>query len=1049
MIMNRAFIILLSFLSLFTGWTGCEKSHTTRTQITTLPSFMPLFKQPPAEFNTTPFWVWNDEVTLEKIDIQLQEFKSQNINSVMIHCRPGLVTEYLSEEWFELHEYALEKAKSMNMLLWLYDENGFPSGYAGGHVQREMPESANQAQGLSLEIKQSLDPEDLQSFLVLEKRDHAFGQVRDISESRKGEFYILEQVFPTAKERMGGYAYPDLLIPGVTETFIELTMPGYEKHLGSDFGSHIPGIFTDEPHIKAPDRKSIRWTPSLFTEFEARWGYRLEENLPSLFLDVGNYRRVRHDYYQILLEMFINRWSKPWHEYTEKHQLKWTGHYWEHGWPNPSHAGDVMALYVYHQIPGIDMLFNDQDARPDQFGNVMATREVRSIANQFGRQRTLSETYGAAGWDLDFESMKRLGDWQYATGINLMNQHLAYMTTRGSRKRDFPQSISWHAAWWPHYHHLTTHYNRLSVALSSGENLNPVLVIEPTTTTWMYFTPEQNQDYLGASGRTNAYAKEFKQFLGKLEELHIEYDLGSEMVMQDHADMNKGKIRIGQRTYDQIVLGPHVENLNSTTFHFLDQYINAGHSVYYAQKIPVFIDARKDPRIQKLVNDHPDRWIKIGENDQNLIRHLAPKDFQVTGDTKDVYHTRRTMKDGQIIFFANFSKKDAAEFTVTTFGESALLLDTHTGKEYLLPGEQHDKKITIEQTLAPGSSRLYYIHDSKLDAPSLPKTPGPLKTLAAKSPLEIYRRQDNVLVLEYCNLEVGEKTFSDLYYINAADSIFKTHGFAKSDINYNPWNFTVQYKTERLDQNQFGEKSGFEAVFPFTIGDSFIPDHVQIGVEFGRLYTIFLNGQKITLDPDLSFFDHSVDLYKVDGTLLKAGRNEIRLAIHPMNIFAELERVFILGDFSVEPKARGFEMVAPRPLSTGNWVGQGLPFYADGVSYAKTYDLIKSPQSAQIHLGEWQGSVASIRVNGEKAGIIGWQPYELDITEYLGQGDNHIEVVVYATPRNLLGPHHNHPRRGIATPWSWNYAPIQQPPGNDYTFVPYGLMEDFELRVSQ
>jgi hypothetical protein len=793
---------------------------------------------------------------------------------------------------------------------------------------------------------------------------------------------------------------------------------------------------------------SVRWTPSLFTEFELKWGYRLQENLPSLFLDVGDYRQVRHDYYQILLEMFINRWSKPWHEYTEKHHLNWTGHYWEHGWPNPSHAGDVMALYVYHQIPGIDMLFNDQDARPDQFGNVMATREVMSIANQFGRQRTLSETYGAAGWDLDFESMKRLGDWQYATGVNLMNQHLAYMTTRGSRKRDFPQSISWHAAWWPHYHHLTTHYNRLSVALSSGKNINPVLVIEPTTTTWMYFTPEQNQDHLGASGRSNAYAKKFKQFLGKLEELHIEYDLGSEMVMQDHADMNDGKIRIGQRTYDKIVLGPHVENLNSTTFDLIDEYLEAGHSVYYIQEPPMFIDAQKDQKIQNLVNDHPDQWIKIGENDQNLTRHLAPKDFQVTGSTKDLYHTRRTMEDGQIIFFANFSKKDAAEFSVTTFGETALLLDTHTGKEYLLPSEKQDGKITLEQTLAPGNSRLYYIHKTKLDAPPLPNIPGLSKTLAAKNPLEIQRGQDNVLVLEYCDLEIGGNYFSGLYYINAADSIFKHHGFAKSDINYNPWNFTIQYKTERLDRNRFNEQSGFEAVFPFAIEDSFIPDRVHIGVEFGRLYTVSLNGKEIPHDPDLSFFDHSVDLYKVDCSLLNSGENEIRLAIHPMNIFAELERVFILGDFSVEPKVKGFEIVAQKPLTTGNWVGQGLPFYADRVIYAKTYTLEKSPQSAQIHLGEWQGSVASVRVNDKKAGIIGWQPYELDITEYLRQGDNHIEVAVYATPRNLLGPHHNNPRRGIATPWSWNYAPTHQPPGREYTFVPYGLMEDFELRVS-
>jgi hypothetical protein len=70
--------------------------------------------------------------------------------------------------------------------------------------------------------------------------------------------------------------------------------------------------------------------------------------------------------------MFIDRWSKPWFEYTEKHQLKWTGHYWEHGWPSPHHGGDNMAMYAWHQIPGIDLLFNTMytSERPDQFGRI-------------------------------------------------------------------------------------------------------------------------------------------------------------------------------------------------------------------------------------------------------------------------------------------------------------------------------------------------------------------------------------------------------------------------------------------------------------------------------------------------------------------------------------------------------------------------------------------------------------------------------------------------------------------------------------------------------
>ena len=56
-----------------------------------------------------------------------------------------------------------------------------------------------------------------------------------------------------------------------------------------------------------------------------------------------------------------------------------------------------------------------------QFGNVRAVKELRSVANQMGYTRTLSETYGGGGWDETFKDFKRLGDWEYVLGVNFMN----------------------------------------------------------------------------------------------------------------------------------------------------------------------------------------------------------------------------------------------------------------------------------------------------------------------------------------------------------------------------------------------------------------------------------------------------------------------------------------------------------------------------------------------------------------------------------------------------------------------------------------------------
>jgi hypothetical protein len=73
------------------------------------------FLQPGKEYRSAPLWVWNTTVTLVLIDSMMQDFKDNAFGGVIIHPRPGLITEYLSDEWLHLWQYALNKAKELDM----------------------------------------------------------------------------------------------------------------------------------------------------------------------------------------------------------------------------------------------------------------------------------------------------------------------------------------------------------------------------------------------------------------------------------------------------------------------------------------------------------------------------------------------------------------------------------------------------------------------------------------------------------------------------------------------------------------------------------------------------------------------------------------------------------------------------------------------------------------------------------------------------------------------------------------------------------------------
>src|SRR5271165_495618 len=140
-------------------------------------------------------------------------------------------------------------------------------------------------------------------------------------------------------------------------------------------------------------------------------------------------------------------------------------------------------------------------------------------------KRKLCETYGAGGWDLLFQDMKRIGDWLEVLGVNTIDQHLSYVTIRGARKRDHPQSFSYHEPWWEAYHVSAEYLARLSAALSQGQQLNQVLLLEPTTTAWMYQGDEPQLKEIG---------KMFFELVRTLEVNQVEYDLGSEDVLSRH-----------------------------------------------------------------------------------------------------------------------------------------------------------------------------------------------------------------------------------------------------------------------------------------------------------------------------------------------------------------------------------------------------------------------------------------------------------------------------------------------------------------------------------
>ena len=95
-----------------------------------------LFKNPTSEYRAAPFWAWNCELCSKELLRQIECLKAMGFGGFYMHTRSGMTTPYLSEEFMQLVKECTKKAKSEKMLAWLYDEDRWPSGAAGGFVTK-------------------------------------------------------------------------------------------------------------------------------------------------------------------------------------------------------------------------------------------------------------------------------------------------------------------------------------------------------------------------------------------------------------------------------------------------------------------------------------------------------------------------------------------------------------------------------------------------------------------------------------------------------------------------------------------------------------------------------------------------------------------------------------------------------------------------------------------------------------------------------------------------------------------------------------------------
>lgn len=1022
---------------------------------------------PPAQFRPRPFLSLNDKLESSSLQALCQAMLAQGYGGYFLHSRRGLKTEYLSKEWFEALNGPINLARQTHSEAWLYDEDTWPSGFAGGEVVRQ-----NEDFRPHLLCVESVKVEELLSAMA-DRSTLCLYHLKLNEKYEALEFHLIPQsdlpdrgiawrfftVTPPNRPRFNNSAYIDTLNPKAVQTFIELTYQPYVRHYKKHFGPNLPGIMTDEPRMPTEgfffnQLGGVPWTPTFPQYFKNRAGYDLMAVLPYLFFKGPQCHQVRYDFWRLMGQRFTESYTDQVVKFCEKNNLQLTGHLDSEDTlvsQVPS-CGAVMPHYWRMQVPGVDHLGRN-------IAHPLTLRQVSSVAAQAGKKQAMSELFGVCGQDMTFADQKWIGDYHLVNGINFFVPHLTLYSFAGDRKRDYPPTFSPHQPWWPHLKSINDYFARGAWFISQGRYQADILLLHPIASVWAGWQPKVKQVGRGFLDFENLALAELDSQLDRLicslAGAQREFDLGDETILAEHAEVGKGTLQVGRMSYPTVIIPPSL-NWSSRTLQMLQSFAAKGGHVLVAGSLPTMLDGQPaaEPWAKLADNKNVNRTGSSTGLLMTYLSRLSRPFVQVQnqeGKTMEDIWVRRSVvtpdkQPAQHWLFAFNRSRTAthhARLTLTGVG-GVTRWNLLTGERTPMPVQIHDGHTVLQHVFAPGDSLALVFDPAQKPLPQPKQSDVQIKPLKRlRSPWGFVRSHPNSLVLDFCKFRMANGRYAK------PSPVWKARNAIREFAGFGPYVGVQPYILKKYGTDGV-RPIAYSMLFEFESRLTKKPV-VALVMENAELMTIKVNDKAVAPKPGEWHWDERFSKMDV-GAHLKKGLNTIEL-IAEFKPEIEIEDIHLIGNFATKRLTNtSYALVdEPSSLKDGDWTKQGYHFYAGNVTYSKTTEL-KVPRKGRLllKLRDPKGTGYRISVNGQFVTDLFWEPWLADITPAIKRGKNQISIEVLGSLRNTFGPLHNLMSAQTSDYWWGPGSFTDEKNWSDaYLFSPSGLIEGAEILVSE
>lgn len=1013
------------------------------------------FEHPGAAYRGKPFWSWNGDLDEVELLRQIDVMEKMGLGGFFMHSRTGLKTEYLGDEWFRLTNLCAQEAEKRGLEAWLYDEDRWPSGTAGGMVTQD---HAHRAKFMGMHTVPGpefvfTDHPNAAACFSCDLDGLSFtGSVRLTEDTPPAEckdktvlVFGLEDMDPSSF--YNGETYVDTMSLAATERFIELTHTQYKERCGRHLGKSIRGIFTDEPHrgpvfngfgpSNANRLRMTPWTEALPQRFTERFGGDILALLPDLFLrpDGAAVAPVKWQYMEVAQQLFLDHFAKPLYDWCSANDMLLTGHVLHEDslTAQATMQGSLMRFYEYMHVPGIDVLSEGNRHLP-------IAKQLTSAARQLGQTWLLSELYGCTGWQMDFEDHKQVGDWQALLGINLRCHHLSWYTMEGEAKRDYPASILHQSAWWKNYDYVESYFARLGVVLRQGRPQCDLLMINPIESLWCQIGTGWSEGLSPLTREVQELERAYTELSYWLLNAHLDFDYGDEEMMSRLAHVSPGsggvRLEFGQASYKAVLVGHHT-TLRSSTLRLLAEFRDAGGTVIFVGEPPPFIDVLPSAAATGLAA----RSVSVAWDKEAILGaclEAAPAEAEIldarTGESlPEILCQLRADGDRKYLIAMNQNPANAAEAVCVRLAGSGAVeeWDCRSGERFSVAASEHNGFTEFTADFPPSGERVYVLTPSA--DPLLSPRPILINTAeeAVAGPFAYTLGEENVCVLDWASFQINGGEPQGPFEVLQVDQMVREA-------------LTLPLRGGEMVQPWYHKK--YEAP-PAVLADialfwefeiETLPSGpVFLCVERPSEWELLLNGKALSSVPDGWWVDTAFHKIPVPAETLTVGKNALRLETG-FRSDLNIESVYLIGAFGVRLSSIQKTLTAlPETLEVGDLTGQGFPFYGGSITYEVPIPAAAQRASRLSVATPVFEAACVVASAGGLPQTIAWQPFQA-VLGPLSADTLALEVVL--TRRNTFGPLHEIPLRASGY-GPGNFVTRHAAFSEDYMLYPAGLLQ--------